>query len=432
MPTYPGAMYKAIASKELVVRMGKAGYMGFYGTGGMRLSEVENSIQYIQRELSQGEPFGMNLLCNLVQPEAEMDMVDLFLRYGVQYIEASAYIQPTPALVKYRLKGLRRNRRGAVVSHTKVMAKVSRPEVARSFLEPAAAGIVKTLLEQRQITREEAEMSREVPMADDLCVESDSGGHTDMAVTATVLPTMLRLRDDMQQRHDYATGVRVGSSGGIGTPEAAAAAFILGADFVLTGSINQCTVEAGMSHMVKEMLQQLNLQDTAYAPAGDMFELGAKVQVMKRGVFFPARATKLYDLWRMYNSLDQIDPKTNTQIQEKFFRKSFEEVYEETKNHYLQELPSEIEKADRNPKHKMALIFRWYFIHTMRMAIQGQEDYRVDFQVHCGPAIGAFNQWVKGTDLEDWQNRHVDDLGDRLMERTAEILNQRFQRFASV
>ncbi len=424
-----GAMYKAIASKELVVRMGKAGYMGFYGTGGVRLSEVEDSIQFMQRELSQGEPFGMNLLCNLVQPEAEMEMVDLFLRYGIKYIEASAYIRITPALVKYRLKELSRNRRGEVVTHTKVMAKVSRPEVARSFLEPASEGIVKKLLEQGQITPEEADMSKEVPMADDLCVESDSGGHTDMAVTATVLPAIVRLRDEMRHHHRYATRVRVGSSGGIGTPEAAASAFVLGADFILTGSINQCTVEAGMSHIVKEMLQQLNVQDTAYAPAGDMFELGAKVQVMKKGVFFPARATKLYDLWRTYNSLEQIDPITNKQIQEKFFKKSFEEVYEETRNYYLQKVPSEIEKAERNPKHKMALIFRWYFIHTMRMAIQGKEDYRVDFQVHSGPAIGAFNQWVKGTDLKDWQNRHVDDIGDRLMEGTAEILNQRFQCF---
>lgn len=79
--------------------------------------------------------------------------------------------------------------------------------------------------------------------------------------------------------------IRVGAAGGIGTPEAAAAAFILGADFIVTGSINQCTVEAGTSEIVKDLLQEINVQDTEYAPAGDMFELGAKVQVLKKGLF---------------------------------------------------------------------------------------------------------------------------------------------------
>ena len=49
----------------------------------------------------------------------------------------------------------------------------------------------------------------------------------------------------MMARYRYTKAIRVGAAGGIGTPEAAAAAFVLGADFILTGSINQCTVEAG-------------------------------------------------------------------------------------------------------------------------------------------------------------------------------------------
>ena len=37
-----GAMYKGIASKEMVVAMGKAGLMGFLGTGGLRLEQIES------------------------------------------------------------------------------------------------------------------------------------------------------------------------------------------------------------------------------------------------------------------------------------------------------------------------------------------------------------------------------------------------------
>ena len=31
------------------------------------------------------------------------------------------------------------------------------------------------------------------------------------------------------------------------------------------------------------------------------------MQVLKRGVFFPARANKLYELWKSHDSLDDID-----------------------------------------------------------------------------------------------------------------------------
>ena len=132
---------------------------------------------------------------------------------------------------------------------------MSRPEVAQLFLSPAPERIVKHLVDQHEITPEQAAWSQAVPLADDLCVEADSGGHTDMGVAAVLIPTIIRLRDRMQQQYQYARQVRVGAAGGIGTPEAAASAFLLGADFVLTGSINQCTVEAGMSDVVKDMLK---------------------------------------------------------------------------------------------------------------------------------------------------------------------------------
>ncbi|MCP5003592.1 MAG: hypothetical protein GY941_06505, partial [Planctomycetes bacterium] len=212
------------------------------------------------------------------------------------------------------------------------------------------------------------------------------------------------------------------------TPDAAAAAFIMGADFIVTGSINQCTVEAGMSDSVKNMLQDINVQDTEYAPAGDMFELGAKVQVLKRGVFFPARANKLYQLYLHYGSLGEIPEKTKNQLEERYFQKSFNDIWEETKDYLNKSGTSkEIEKAEANPKHKMALIFRWYFNYSAELAFKGEEDNRVNYQVQTGPALGAFNQWVKDTALSKWPDRHVDEIGEKLMKETATLLNQRIK-----
>lgn len=334
----------------------------------------------------------------------------------------------TPALVAYRLNGLSRAANGKIIISNRIIAKTSRIEVAEKFLSPAPTHLLDTLLNSRKITHEQIEMAKEIPMADDLCVESDSGGHTDMAVTAIVLPALIQLRDKLMNKYNYDEMIHVGSSGGIGTPQAAASAFIMGADFIMTGSINQCTVEAQTSDLTKDMLQQMGVHDTDYAPAGDMFELGAKVQVMKRGLFFPSRANKLYDLWRMYDSIDDLDEKTRSLIQNKYFKRSFEDVYTETKKYYLRVAPEEIAKAESSPKQKMALIFRWYFVHSARLARQGDLGQQVDYQIHTGPALGTFNQWVRGTCLEDWRNRHVDELAVKIMTETSSLMLNAYEK----
>lgn len=79
----------------------------------------------------------------------------------------------------------------------------------------------------------------------------------------------------------------------------------------------------------------------------------------------------------------------------------------------------------------MALVFRWYFGYSMRLSLAGNKDQQVNFQVHCGPALGAFNQWVKGTTLESWRNRHVDEIGVKMMEESASLLENMYQSFKS-
>ena len=63
----------------------------------------------------------------------------------------------------------------------------------------------------------------------------------------------------------------------------------------------------------------------------------------------------------------------------------------------------------------------------MRLAMKGSKEGRVNYQVHTGPALGAFNQWVKGSSLENWRNRHVDDIAIKLMHATADLLNERVE-----
>ena len=420
-----GAMYKAIASEALVVALAHAGLIGYFGTGGLTLSRIDAAIESIRSQVTESQPFGMNLLPNPGQPDLEDQTVDLFLSRGIRFVEASAYMDVKPNIVRYRLTGLTRGPGETITTPHLILAKVSRPEVASAFMSPAPEGMVRELVATGRLTPQEAELGRYIPVAGDICVEADSGGHTDRGVAYALMPAMLHLRDEMMSRYSYRKRIRVGAAGGIGSPAAAAAAFIMGADFITTGSINQCTVEAGISESVKNMLQDMNVQDTAYAPAGDMFELGAKVQVLRKGVLFPGRANKLYELYTKHNSLDEIDSQTKKQIEEKYFGRSFEDVWSETKDYYSQINPR-FEKLEPSPKQKMGLVFKWYFIHTTRLAMLGVEQEKVNYQVHCGPALGAFNQWVKGTALESWRNRRVSDIGERIMNGAAAVLTRRY------
>ncbi|MCZ8522704.1 ACP S-malonyltransferase [Paenibacillus caseinilyticus] len=423
-----GAMYKGIASEAMVVRAGKAGILGVYGAGGLSPDRIEEALCSIKEQLPNGEPYGFNLLHDPDRPDREEQLVDLYLKYGVRVVEASAYMGVNAALVRYRADGLRRLPDGSVTADNRVIAKISRPEVAEAFLNPAPHRIVMKLLQEGIISPEVAEWLQRVPVADDISVEADSGGHTDHRSPYTLLPTIIRLRDTIMNRFRYDKRIRVGAAGGIGTPEAALAAYAMGADYIVTGSINQCTVEAGTSDAVKDLLQQADIQDMDYAPAGDMFELGSKVQVLKKGGFFSARANRLYEIYRNYDSVEQIDIGTRRMIEEKFFGKSFEEVYGEVQAY---KPPGELERAERDPKFKMALIFKWYLAMTNLAAIKGDPKQRVNYQIHCGPALGAFNQWVKGSAMEDWRQRHVDDIARQLCDETAGLLQRRFLQLAT-
>src|SRR5439155_7105871 len=157
----------------------------------------------------------------------------------------------------------------------------------------------------------------------------------------------------------------------------------------------------GSSNIVRQMLAEAGQTDVAMAPAADMFEMGVKVQVLKRGTMFPMRAAKLYDLYRTYSSLDSIPAAERTQLEKTVFRLSLGEVWKQTREFFLRRDPTQIPKAEADPKHKMALVFRWYLGQSSRWANAGVADRRLDYQVWCGPSMGAFNEWARGSYLEE-------------------------------
>ncbi len=405
-PYVTGAMANGIASVEVVEAIASAGMLGFFGAAGLALERIESAIVRLKGSLGD-KPFGFNLIHSPNEQNHESATVDLYLKHDVQLIEASAFLDLTPHVVRYRLTGIHRDSQGRIITPNRVVAKVSRVEVASKFLSPAPERLVRELVERRVLNAEQAELAKQVPMAGDVTVEADSGGHTDNRPAITLLPTILALRDRLQRESGLLVRARVGLGGGIATPSSAAAAFAMGAAYIVTGSVNQACVESGSSDAVRQMLAEAGQADVAMAPAADMFEMGVRVQVLKRGTMFPMRAGKLYELYRAYASLEAIPESERVPLEKNVLKASFADVWNQTRDYFARRDPSQVIKADLDPKHKMALVFRWYLGQSSRWANAGMPDRKLDYQVWCGPAMGAFNEWANGSFLEPAKNRDV-------------------------
>lgn len=432
-PYIAGEMAHAIASTRLVIAMAKARMLAFYGAGGVSLANIERAIVEIREAVEpDGLSWGANLIHSPNEPGMEDAVADIFLRNCVRRICASAYMRLTPAVVRYACSGLRLDPSGQIVRTNHLFAKLSRTELATMFLSPAPPNIVNALVQQGKLTEQEAHLAQYVPLAEDITVEADSGGHTDNRPLVALFPTITALRDRLSAQYGYTRPIRVGVGGGLGTPAAIAGAFALGAAYVLTGSINQSSVEAGTSDVVKQMLAQAELADVVMAPAPDMFEQGVKVQVLKKGTMFAGRASQLYELYVKYNSIEQIPPDVRQRIERDLFRVSLDDVWRDTVKFFEQRDPKQVEKANKDPKHKMALIFRWYVGQSSHWAIRGDESRRFDYQIWCGPAMGAFNAWTKGSFLAEPANRSVVQIALNLMEGAAVITRAQQLRTAGI
>ena len=400
-----GSMANGIASTRLVKAIANAGMLASFGAAGLTLDEIERALKTL-------DGLGSTAWCaNLIHSPNEKDKedatVDLYLKYKLRLIEASAYLALTPAVVRYRVDGIHRDAEGNIVCPNRIIAKASRIEVATRWFSPPPAKILQQLYANGDITQEQMDLARLVPMAQDLTIEADSGGHTDNRPAITLIPTIIALRDRLMNEYHYNTPLRVGAAGGIATPASAAAAFAMGAAYIATGTVNQACIESGSSDIVRKMLAEAQQADVAMAPAVDMFEMGVKLQVLKRGTLFAMRGNKLYQIYRACNSIDEITQTDRESLEKTIFRAPLAEIWQNTRSFFLARDPGQVSKAEQDPKHKMALMFRWYLGLSSRWANTGEESRQGDFQVWCGPAMGAFNEWSKGSFLEQPDNRKV-------------------------
>ena len=420
-PYVAGEMANGIATTAMCIAAAKAGFMGFFGAGGLGFARVEEAVNQLVTELGDRFAWGVNLIHSPNEPALEDRVADLLLRTGVKIISASAFMGLTPAVVRCAATGLAVDANGQITRKHQIFAKVSRSEVARRFMSPAPVAMLGDLVARGLITQREAELAAQVPVAEDITVESDSGGHTDNQSLVAVFPIIAAMRDEVAAEHGFTRPIRVGAAGGLGTPSALVAAFSMGAAYVVTGSVNQAALESGLSDAGKAMLCGADIADVIMAPAADMFELGVKVQVLQRGTMFGVRSAKLYEAWKSNASLESMPAMERQGLERDVLHATFDEIWAETKGFWLKRDPDEVARAEADPKHRMALVFRWYLGKASKWAIDGEPSRRADYQIWSGPAMGSFNRWAAGSFLAKPENRSVEQIALNLLEGAAVI-----------
>jgi PfaD family protein len=156
------------------------------------------------------------------------------------------------------------------------------------------------------------------------------------------------------------------------------------------------------------------------APAADMFEQGVEVQVLKRGTLFAMRGKKLFHLYRSGAAFETLDPKDQAWVED-VIGEPFEAAWQATRDYIQKVNPREAERAEQDGNKRFALVARRYLFNGAQLARDGDTAKVADYQIWCGPAQGAFNEWVAGTFLEKLENRTVRQIAWNLMEGAARI-----------
>lgn len=361
-----GGKAYGISSPELVNAAADDGCLAFYGAAGVPLPQVADDLARLDRR----GPVGVNV----AQADATRDaaVLELARAHGLERVEVSGFLRPTPAVVGFRFGG-----------PSFVLAKVSRLGAARAWLSPPSARVLRAAVDRGLLSSTRAAAAADQPCAHGLILEGDSGGHTDRRSWLTLLPAVRALPGG-----DTAL---LGVAGGIGTPEAVRAAIAAGADFVLGGSVHQSCEESGVRDAVRHTLQRAAVEDFTYAPSAVWFGTPARVQVVANR--FAHRAQRLEKLWHDRGD-DVLDGDDLAFVSELFG--PLDEAWRQAAAWLAQHDPGLLATADTR-RARLALLCRRWLAACARRVVH--DDGGEDLQIWSGPAVAALNARVAGTPL---------------------------------
>ena len=422
-----GEMANGIASEALVAAAARARLLAFFGAGGLEPGRVAEAVHTLKQTVGPDAPLGFSLLHDVHDLLGSQKVVDLYLEQGIRCVNASAFITLTPPLVQYRVSGIHQRPDGEIVVPNRTFAKISRAEVARRFMEPPPPPLLDQLLREGRITEREAELARHIPMADDITAEGDSGGHTDKQVLSALVPTMRALRDEIVDAAevrpaDPSRRGRRPRDAGVGRRRVPARRRLR------PDRLDQPGVRRGR-HLAAR---------AADAGRGELQRRrdGRRRRLVRDGLAgpgaparHPLRLAEASGSWSCTGATARW-PISRTASASSLRPTSSAPPSTRSggtrRRSSSASIRASLSGAQRDEHHKMALVMRWYLGLSSGWAQQGNEDRRVDFQVWCGPAMGAFNTWARGSFLEDVDQRGVVEVAENLMHGAAALVRRQW------
>ncbi|MEU7791924.1 acyltransferase domain-containing protein [Micromonospora tulbaghiae] len=359
-----------VTSPAFLRRLSGAGLLGFFGAQGLTLPEIRAALAELRdvRRYGVAWPSGGD----------ERALCDLYLAHDVRHVEVAGPLAVvSPQLVRFRHGDGPRQ----------VLVRAPDLATAVRFLRPADPATVRALAAAGHLDGASAGAAAREAVATDVAVERDAHA---------LVPALVALRDR------EAPGARIGVAG-VGTPAAVAAAFALGADFVVTTTVNQCTAEAATSDAAKDLLAALDVTDVREAPDPDLFELGARSPVAHRGTLFAARAEELYRMFLRYDRLADVGPRRLAELERTHFGRPLDEVR------------ADLGVAGRDDRGVLASVCAAYCREATAAALRGTPGQRLNYRVPASTDVGAFNRLVAAEPLADWRARHAELVTERLL-----------------
>ena len=264
-----------------------------------------------------------------------------------------------------------------------------------------------------------------VPIATDVTVEADSGGHTDNRPLAALLPVT-----DRAARWGGARSRPPPPAPGSGPRAAPRHASRRRLGLRARGGLRAHRVRQPGRGGVRPLggrpaapRPEPSISDVAMAAAADMFELGVKVQVLRRGHALrgprpTGSTTSIARTLRSRRSRARRPRASSRQDPRRLDRGRLEGDGS---------LLAASRSRARRPRRRGPEAPHGAGVPLVPRQVEPVGDRRrdapahADYQVWCGPAMGAFNDWARGSFLEDPSARTVGQIGLNLLEGAAVI-----------
>jgi trans-AT polyketide synthase, acyltransferase and oxidoreductase domains len=111
--------------------MARPRMLGYFEAAGLLFDAVQAGLDEIIRTVGGPLPRGASLIYSPHEPMLEERVADLFIRRGVRTVEASAFLDLTPSILRYACIGLHVGAGGSIERRHRMFAKLS-PARARA------------------------------------------------------------------------------------------------------------------------------------------------------------------------------------------------------------------------------------------------------------------------------------------------------------